>query len=98
MTVRSRFSSRPNAARLFTRAIPAALAAMSLPFASPAGPSSELGNALGAGAALAACSIFGLFVIFAMIRPEGWSPRFAIEDAETLTFWMAALAAASCVF
>lgn len=47
--------------------------------------------------ALAACSIFGLLVSFAIIRPVGWSPRFAIEDAETLTFWMAALAAASCV-
>ena len=94
MIVRSRFSSRPNAAKLF----PATLAAMSLPFASPAGPSSELGNALGAGAALAACGIFGLFVIFAVIRPEGWSPKFAIEDAETLTYWMSALAVASCAF
>ena len=98
MTVRSRSSSRRTAARLFTRAIPATLAAMCLPFASPAGPYSELGKGLGAGAALAACGIFGLFVIFALIRPEGWSPRFALEDAETLTFWMAALAAASCVF
>jgi len=70
---------------------------MSLPFASPAGTSFELGNTLAAEAALAACSISGLFVIFAIIRPEGWSPRFAIEDAEPLTFWMAAIAAAFCV-
>jgi hypothetical protein len=98
MTVRSRSSSRPTATRLYARAIPATLAALSLPFASPEGPYSELGIGLGAGAALAACGTFSLFVIFALIRPEGWSPRVAIEDAETFTYWMAALAAVSCVF
>jgi len=77
---------------------PVALAALFWIFANPGGPSLQLAQGLGVGVTLAACDVFGLFAVFALAHPEGWSPKRSVEEAEAITLWMAVLAAASCVF
>lgn len=97
MTARLPYSLRRASYCASGKATPAALVALFGIFANPEGPSSQLAKGLGAGAALAACGVFGLFVVFALVQPEGWSPRRSVEEAEVITLWMAAFATASCV-
>ena len=98
MTARSPSLCRKASDRTLAKAVPAALAVLFWIFANPEGPSSQLAKGLGAGVASAACGVFGLFAVFALVHPEGWSPRRSVDEAEVITLWMAALAAASCVF
>lgn len=98
MIARSPYLCRQASNRTLAKAAPTALAALFWIFANPEGPSSQLAQGLGVGVTLAACGVFCLFAVFALIQPEGWSPRRSVEEAEVITLWMAALATASCVF
>ena len=84
--------------RVFPVAAPIAIILAAMPFADAAGPSSQLAIALGKGAALAAVALVVLFLLLAIARPVGWSPRRATQTAETVTLWLAACAVVSCVF
>jgi len=88
-TARSLFSSEEEFVALKAKVAPVAALLIALPFAGT--KPDPLADALGLAAAIASLSLFALFGLFAAARPEGWSPMDAVETAETVTLWLAAL-------
>lgn len=100
MTAQSPFFGRRSAPsrRVFPVVAPIVIMLAALPLADTSGPSSELAIAIGRGVASAGGALLAIFVLFAVARPAGWSPKRAIQTAETITLWLAASAVVSCVF
>jgi hypothetical protein len=89
-TERSLFCSEEEFVALKAKAAPLAALLIALPFAAGTKPG-PLADALGLAAAIASLSLFALFGLFAAARPEGWSPMDAVETAQAITLWLAAL-------
>lgn len=91
MTVRSPFLFEMSPSAVWAKVLPILLIVFLSTFASAQGPTTMLGNALCAGCSAAAGGVIGLFTLFCLLKPEGWSVRNAIESAETITLWLAAV-------
>lgn len=93
-----RFLNKNALRRLILTVAPIVLMFAAVPFAGREGPQANIARAVGDGVALSALGLPVLFLLFAVMRPDGWSPRQAVETAQTITLWLAASAVISCVF
>jgi hypothetical protein len=70
--------------------VPIAGILFALPWVSPNGPQSFLALNMALGFALASISVLMLYLLFAILGPDGWKPKAAAATAETITLWLVA--------
>lgn len=92
------FGRSSGATQLLIELAPVVIMLVVLLFADPIEPSHDLAIAVLNGARISAVSLIILFLLFVTMRPKGWSPRRAVDTAQTITLWLTAIMAVSCVY
>lgn len=92
MTGRLRFfgNQGDEGGRVLTVAFPIFIMLVAIPFTKPEGTSVRLAQAIVSGLGAASIGLVALYVLFLIVRPQGWKPRQSAVLAETITLWVAA--------
>lgn len=84
------FGKQQGVGNVVSIALPILVMLFAIPFTKSEGTQDLLAQALAKGFGLSALSLIGLFVVFLIVRPQGWERKKAVVLAETITLWLAA--------
>lgn len=75
---------------VFFVALPILVMLIATPFTKAGGTQVWFAQALAKGFGVASATLVVLFVVFLIVRPQGWRRKQAVTLAETITLWLAA--------